>query len=165
MIARWSTDTHTHTLFFINCIYWTFNIQNYYKILQTWSRFLKHTKHISSSIAKVGRLNIMEYLDLCRMREVGYTSTKLLSVRVWETRSESAHGHCLVGFVFKHATHSIRCSSAGAGGYQTALRYCERPLLDWWWIVLFFFLLPSGKRFRSMIRRSFLLILRMCPNL
>ncbi len=24
----------------------------------------------------------MEYLDLCRMREVGYTSTKLLSVHV-----------------------------------------------------------------------------------
>ncbi len=29
------------------------------------------------------------------------------------------HGHCLGGFVFKCATHGIRCSSAG--GYQTAL--------------------------------------------
>ncbi len=32
---------------------------------------------------------------------------------MWETRSESAHGHCLGGFVFKCATHGIRCSSAG----------------------------------------------------
>ncbi len=37
--------------------------------------------------------------------------------------------HCLGGFVFKCATHGIRCSSAG--GYQTALQYCGRPLLDW----------------------------------
>ncbi len=75
----------------------------------------------------------MEYLDLCRMREVGYTSTKLLSVRVrsfcqsmWETRSESAHGHWL-----KRATLGIHCSSASTGGYQTVLPYCRRPLLDW----------------------------------
>ncbi len=33
------------------------------------------------------------------------------------------------GFVSKCATHGIRCSSAG--GYQTALHYCGRPLLDW----------------------------------
>ncbi len=37
-----------------------------------------------------------------------------------------------VGFIFKCATHGIRCSSAG--GYQTALHYCSRPLLDWGWI-------------------------------
>ncbi len=58
---------------------------------------------------------------------------KLLSVHL-ETRSESAHGHCLVGFVFKRATHGIRCSSAGAGDYQTASHYCDAgvpPLLDW----------------------------------
>ncbi len=48
---------------------------------------------------------------------------------MWETLSESSHGHCLVGFVFKCTTHGIRCSSAG--GYQTALHYCGRPLLDW----------------------------------
>ncbi len=36
------------------------------------------------------------------------------------------------GFVFKCATHGIRCSSAG--GYQTALHCCGRPLLDWGWI-------------------------------
>ncbi len=32
----------------------------------------------------------------------------------------------------KRATRSIRCSSAG--GFQTALHYCRRPLLDWGWI-------------------------------
>ncbi len=32
------------------------NIQNYYKMLQTLSRFLTHTKLISSSIVKIGRL-------------------------------------------------------------------------------------------------------------
>ncbi len=32
------------------------------------------------------------------------------------------------GFVFKCASHGIRCSSAG--GYQTALHYCGRLLLD-----------------------------------
>ncbi len=79
----------------------------------------------------------MGYLDLCRIREVGHMSTKLLSVHVrrfcqsmWETRSESAKiliGISVVGFVFKHATHD----SAGAGGYQTALHYCERTLLNW----------------------------------
>ncbi len=51
---------------------------------------------------------------------------------MWEMRSESAHDHCLVGFVFKRATHSIPCSSAG--GYQTVLHYCGRPLLDWEWV-------------------------------
>ncbi len=44
---------------------------------------------------------------------------------MWETHSESAHGHCLVGFVFKCATHGIHCSSAG--GYQIALHYCGAP--------------------------------------
>ncbi len=39
--------------------------------------------------------------------------------------AESAHGHRLVGFVFKRATHSICCSSAG--GFQTALHYCGCP--------------------------------------
>ncbi len=78
----------------------------------------------------------MEYLDLCRMR--WYTSTKLLSVHVRSflsvhvRESESAHGHCLVGFVYKCATHGIRWSSAG--GYQTVLHYCGRPILDWGWI-------------------------------
>ncbi len=28
-----------------------------------------------------------------------------------------------MGFVFKRATHGIRGSSVGAGGYQTALHY------------------------------------------
>ncbi len=51
---------------------------------------------------------------------------------MWETRSESAHGHCLVGFVFKRASHGIRCSSAG--GYQTVLHYGVCPLLDWGWL-------------------------------
>ncbi len=41
---------------------------------------------------------------------------------------EPAYGHGLVGFVLKCTTQG-RCSSAG--GYQTALHYCERPLLDW----------------------------------
>ncbi len=81
------------------------------------------------------------------MREVGYISTKLHFTNSWvhkplkytpfvspcERRSESAHDHCLVGFVFKRATHSIPCSSAG--GYQTVLHYCERPLLVWEWVV------------------------------
>ncbi len=35
------------TRFFINCIYWTFNIQNDYKMLQTWSRFLTRTQNTS----------------------------------------------------------------------------------------------------------------------
>ncbi len=35
-----------------------------------------------------------------------------------------------MGFVFKCATHGICCFSSGAGGYQTALHYCGRPLLD-----------------------------------
>ncbi len=51
-------------------------------------------------------------------------------VSLWETHSESAHGHCVGGFVLKRATHGICCSSS-AGGYQTALHYCGRPLLDW----------------------------------
>ncbi len=38
---------------------------------------------------------------------------------------KSAHGHCLGGFVFKCATHGIRCSSAG--GYQTAFHCCGAP--------------------------------------
>ncbi len=41
---------------------------------------------------------------------------------MWEMHSESAHGHCL---------KRIHCSTAGAGGYQTALHHCERPLMDW----------------------------------
>ncbi len=64
---------------------------------------------------------------------------KQLSVQDFKVRytplsvySESAHGHCLVCFVFKCATHGIHCSSAG--GYQTVLYYCRRPLLDWGWI-------------------------------
>ncbi len=72
------------------------------------------------------------------MREVGYMSTKLhftnswvhkplsilLCQSMWEKHSESAHGHCLVGFVFKCATHAFavlllavikqRCITAGA---------------------------------------------------
>ncbi len=72
--------------------------------------------------------NIMEHLDLCWIREVAYTSTKLLSVHVrsfcrsmWETRSESAHGHCLVGFVFKHEfIHSERVACP----YCTKMWHC-----------------------------------------
>ncbi len=75
----------------------------------------------------------MEYLDLCQMREHKDPFRKQLSAQAFvspsETRSESAHGHRLVGFVFKRANHGIRCSSAG--GYQTALHYCGYPLLDW----------------------------------
>ncbi len=41
---------------------------------------------------------------------------------MWETRSESAHGHCL-----KHATHGIRSSSAGAGGYQNSIALLRAP--------------------------------------
>ncbi len=40
--------------------------------------------------------------------------------------------------VLKHATHSIRFSSAGTGSYQTALHYCGRPLLDWGDLPVFF---------------------------
>ncbi len=79
----------------------------------------------------------MEYLDLCRMREVGYTSTKLHFANSWvkplkytallcEGRVQNQH------IVFKCATHGIRCSSAGCS--QTALHCCGRPLLDWGWI-------------------------------
>ncbi len=76
---------------------------------------------------------------------VGYTSTKLHFANSWVHKplkytplavyvrnSETAHGHCPGGFVFKRATHRFRCSSAG--GYQTALFYCGRPLLYWGWI-------------------------------
>ncbi len=42
-----------------------------------------------------------------------------------------------VGFVFKCVTHGIRCSSASAGGNQTALYYCGWPVLDWGELHLF----------------------------
>ncbi len=62
------------------------------------------------------------------MREIGHTISqtveKPLSVSD-AMRSESAHGHCLVGFTFKSATRGIRCSSAAA--YQTVLHYCRAP--------------------------------------
>ncbi len=61
---------------------------------------------------------LWDILDLCRMRAVGYTSTKLLSVHVRDASTWSL-------------SHGIRCSSAGAGGYQTVLHYCGCPLLDW----------------------------------
>ncbi len=59
----------------------------------------------------------MDYLDLCRMRKVGYTSTKILSVHVRDTFRINTWSLSRV----KCATHGIRCSSAGAGGNQTAL--------------------------------------------
>ncbi len=57
--------------------------------------------------------NIMEYLDLCRMRAVRYTSTKLHFANSWVRKPlkytplsvyvrESAHGHCL-GALFSSA--------------------------------------------------------------
>ncbi len=69
------------------------------------------------------------------MREVEYTSTKLLSVHVrsfsqamWETRSESAHGHCLVGFVFKRATHRFHWQTFKKDGTATiSQRRPDRP--------------------------------------
>ncbi len=89
------------------------------------------------------------------MREVGYTSTKLLSVRVrsfcqsmWETRSESAHGHWL-----KRATLGIHCSSASTGGYQTVLPYCARPLLDWGELPVFA-IMHRTERFEYMYRAT-----------
>ncbi len=72
-------------------------------------------------------------------RELGYTSTKLhftnswvhkllrytpLSVYVRDSFRISTWSLSR-GFVFKCATHGIRCSSAA--GYQTALHYCGRP--------------------------------------
>ncbi len=60
---------------------------------------------------------------------IAYVLNKTLNrcPSMWETRSESAHGHGL-----KRKTHCIFCYSAG--GYQTALHYSERHLLDWGWI-------------------------------
>ncbi len=49
-------------------------------------------------------------------------SVQAFDQSMWETRSESAHGHYLVGFVFKRATHSIRCSSAGLSNSVALLR-------------------------------------------
>ncbi len=57
-------------------------------------------------------------------------SSALHCQSMWETHSESAHGHCLGHFVFKCATHGILCSSAG--GYQTALHDCGRPYWMGW---------------------------------
>ncbi len=83
------------------------------------------------------------------MREVGYTSTKLHFANSW-VRMPLKYTPLSVyvrdafristwslsgGFVFKWATRGIHCSSAG--GYQTALHYCRRPLLDWGWIACF----------------------------
>ncbi len=46
----------------------------------------------------------MEYLYLCRIRK----ECASLCRSLWETRSESAHGHCLLGFVFKrNSQHSL----------------------------------------------------------
>ncbi len=78
-------------------------------------------------------MEILWNIWICAEWEVGYTSTKLLSVHVRDAFRISTC-HCLVGFVFKCTTHGIRCSSAGTGGNQTALYYCRRPLLDWGWI-------------------------------
>ncbi len=79
----------------------------------------------------------MEYS--CRMREVGYTSTKLLSVHVrifcqslWETRSESAHGHCLVGFIFQ--VRNSRHSLFFCWRLSNSVALLQSPLLDWGWI-------------------------------
>ncbi len=65
-------------------------------------------------------------------KQLSAQAFKVYSFVMWETCSESAHGHCLGGFVFKCATRGICCFSAG--GYQTVLHYCGRPLLDWGWI-------------------------------
>ncbi len=80
---------------------------------------------------------------ICAEWEVGYTSTKLHFTNSWvritaqafvglcERRIQNQH-MVSRGFIFKHAAHGIRCTSAG--GYQTVLHYCGRPLLDWGWI-------------------------------
>ncbi len=71
----------------------------------------------------------MEYLDLCRLREVGYTSTKLHFANS-SVRKPLKYTPLLVHVrdAFRNRTHGIRSSSAG---YQTSLHYCGRPLLDW----------------------------------
>ncbi len=90
--------------------------------------------------------NIMEYLDLCRMREAGYTSTKLHFANSWVHKPlKYTPLSVYVRDVFRISTWSlsrglcfqvcnsrIHCSSAG--GYQTASHCCGRPLLDWGWI-------------------------------
>ncbi len=54
-----------------------------------------------------------------------YKYTKVYFVSLCERRIQNQHMVTVGGFVFKCATHSIRCSSAG--GYQTALYYCGAP--------------------------------------
>ncbi len=69
----------------------------------------------------------MEYLDLDLIAQAFkvYSFVSLCEGCI----QNQPHGHCLVGFVFKCATHGIR--SSFAGGYQTALHCCGCPLLDW----------------------------------
>ncbi len=59
-------------------------------------------------------------------------STQVYSfVSLCERRVQNQHMDTVWGALFSSATHGIRCSSAG--GYQTALHRCGRPLLDWGW--------------------------------
>ncbi len=80
------------------------------------------------------------------MREVGHTSTKLHFANSWVHKSLKCTPLSVYvrdafristwslsrGFVFKCATHGIRCSSAG--GYQTALHCCGAPFWIGGWI-------------------------------
>ncbi len=88
----------------------------------------------------------MEYLDLCRMREVGYTSTKLhfASSRVRKPLKYTPLS-VYVGDAFRISTWSLSrglCFQVHNSWHslffcwrsQTALHCCGRPLLDWGWI-------------------------------
>ncbi len=76
----------------------------------------------------------MEYLDLCWMREVGYTSTKLHFTNSWVRKSLKCTRLSVYvrdawslsrGLCFQVRNSRIHCSSAG--GYQTALHCCGAP--------------------------------------
>ncbi len=66
------------------------------------------------------------------MTSIGDTGPVFTRYRLDTKMCSIPHPYCLVGFVFKCTTLSIHCSSTS--GYQTALHYCGRPLLDWWLI-------------------------------
>ncbi len=88
----------------------------------------------------------MEYLDLCRMREVGYTSTKPHFANSWVRKPlKYTYFSVYMRYAFRISTWSLSrglCfqvrnswhSLFFSGSYQTALNCCERPLLDWGWI-------------------------------
>ncbi len=71
--------------------------------------------------------NIMEYLDLCRMREVGYTSTKLHFTNSWVHKPLKL---LLCQFQVCNSLHSLFFCWWLSN--SVALLRC--PLLDWEWI-------------------------------